>query len=241
MSVTCKCLYDKLKRFSDKTDVPNKYCDFFQEIHYYAIKILAITIQKMSNISGLAIKKVHLKKKQLAEIFDLSFFFLCNLKEDTIDLSVTNSLTMSFNCKNESDAISLFNSLLKEKTFNDSYGKKIFVPAKSVRHMYKDSTTRKHTISSSFFELYRGKRLSLIAPTIKSKVIISKYDDFHRKTARIYITKFREIYHAGCNEYFFVVVTHGSNKDGFNFTTAYKVDKVNQIIKIIQGHEAIKN
>ena len=190
--------------------------------------------------SGIVLQKISLKENHIRKIFDFSFFFLQNLKTTTIDLGVENDLTASFKCKDETSATLFFNSYLKGKYFSDIYGVNVFIPDKGVRHMYKDNENKTHTISSCFFELYRGKRLSLIVPTLQSCVIVTKYDKNHKKTSRIYVSKFQEKYNSGTNVYFFVVVTHGSVKDGFNFTTAYRVEKDNQIIKIIQGHDIIK-
>ena len=80
MSEACKCLYNKLKKFSDHTGISSKYCELFAEIHYFAIKILAITIQKKSIKSGIVSKNICLKESQVRKIFDLSFFFLQTLE-----------------------------------------------------------------------------------------------------------------------------------------------------------------
>jgi len=233
------CRYDRLRRLSNRLLLKEPLLSFMQQIHYSSMKVCSLIAEDKAALKRKKVEKIYLNHGEILDVFSLIDFHLRNLQRHDVDFSKKDPIEESFECYTEVDAKKYFDDNLKEKIFTDVYGIKIRIPEKSMRLMYKDYENERHTIEPRFFQEDRGKRLSFIPFILqRSTDIFEHFDSQHNQTARLYVYSIKEINYD--NNYFFVVVTHGKRKDGFNLTTAYRASE-NRLLKIIRNCTPVKN
>lgn len=240
--IKCICKYDRLRRLIKKLHSNSKIVDLMERIHYAAIKIYTIRLQRKAESTGRSACKITFSQKDITDIFALVRFYFERIKYRKLDFSETNELTLGFRYKTEKDALQYFKEHLSEKSFKDSLGTTVLVPWKSHRFMYKDEEKEQHTVASEFYQEYRGKRQSLIPFTIEnSQVIFERYCNLKKNMERMYLYQIIEFGSDGKkqNPYFFAVITHGKRKDGFIFTTAFRITNDNSLLKRIQDYTPV--